>query len=111
MAVRFLQEAGLQIVDRNWRCDLGEIDIVALDTLPDGAIEVVVVEVKTRRTQSFGSPVEQVTWRKAARLRKLAIRWVDAHREVVAKQVRVDVVGVLRPRTGAAVVEHLVGVA
>ena len=104
LATRYLTEAGLEVVDRNWRCDQGEIDIVALD-----GDCLVVCEVKTRRSLEFGSPVEAVTWRKAARLRRLAACWLAEH-DTAVQDVRIDVIGVLRPRHGRAVVEHLVGV-
>jgi len=108
LAARYLTESGMRILDRNWRCDQGEIDIVAMD---DGCL--VVVEVKTRRSLAFGSPVEAVTAVKAARLRRLAACWMSEHRSQVGSvaDVRIDVVGVLRPRTGPARIEHLVAVA
>ncbi|HEY8881993.1 MAG TPA: YraN family protein [Dermatophilaceae bacterium] len=108
LAARYLTESGMRILDRNWRCDQGEIDIVAMD---DGCL--VVVEVKTRRSLAFGSPVEAVTAVKAARLRRLAACWLSEHRsqfDAVA-DVRIDVIGVLRPRLGPAQIEHLVSVA
>ena len=107
LAVRYLAESGMQILDRNWRCDQGEVDIVAMDDTC-----LVIVEVKTRRSLVFGSPVEAVTAVKAARLRWLAGCWLADHRSVVdfAVDVRVDVVGVLRPARGPAQIEHLVAV-
>jgi putative endonuclease len=108
LAARYLIESGMQILDRNWRCDQGEIDIVAMDETC-----LVIVEVKTRRSLAFGSPVEAVTAAKAARLRRLAACWLADHRTLVvgAGDVRIDVVGVLRPAHGAARIEHLVAVA
>jgi putative endonuclease len=97
LAARYLTESGMQILDRNWRCDQGEIDIVAIDDTC-----LVIVEVKTRRSLVFGSPVEAVTAVKAARLRRLAGCWLD---------IRIDVIGVLRPPRGPAQIEHLVAVA
>jgi len=105
VAVRHLERAGMQIVERNWRCDLGEIDVVARD---DGAL--VICEVKARRGLDYGTPLEAVTVRKLARLRRLAARWVAESAEHPAS-VRIDVVSVLMRRRGAAVVEHLRGVA
>lgn len=105
VAVRHLERAGMQIVERNWRCDLGEIDVVARD---DGAL--VICEVKARRGLDYGTPLEAVTVRKLARLRRLATRWVAESAEHPAS-VRIDVVSVLVRRRGAAVVEHLRGVA
>lgn len=107
VACRFLAEAGMEVLDRNWRCPVGEIDIVALD-----GTALVVCEVKTRRSHSYGTPVEQVTRRKAARLRMLAGAWVQAHPDEAAltTDLRVDILGVSRSRLGAARVEHLIGV-
>ena len=107
LAARYLTESGLQILDRNWRCDQGEIDIVAMDDTC-----LVIVEVKTRRSLAYGSPVEAVTAVKAARLRRLAACWITDHRSLVdsVADVRIDVVGVLRPRSGPARIEHLVAV-
>jgi putative endonuclease len=108
LAARYLTEVGMAILDRNWRCDQGEIDIVAMD---DSCL--VIVEVKTRRSLSFGSPVEAVTAVKAARLRRLAGSWMADHRSLVVSvaDVRIDVIGVLRPSRGPAQIEHLVSVA
>jgi putative endonuclease len=108
LAARYLVESGMQILDRNWRCDQGEIDIVAMD---DTAL--VIVEVKTRRSLAFGSPVEAVTAVKAARLRRLACCWLTENRSLVdsVTDIRIDVIGVLRPLSGPAQIEHLVAVA
>jgi putative endonuclease len=105
VAARHLTELGYQLLQRNWRCDLGEIDIVARD-----GDCLVVCEVKTRRTTTFGHPVEAVTARKAARLRRLAARWLE-ETGLRPPHVRIDVVAVLRPLTGPAQVEHLRAVA
>lgn len=105
VAVDRLERAGMQILDRNWRCDAGELDIVALD----GGC-VVAVEVKTRRSLACGHPFEAVTPQKLARLRRLVARWLADHGQGYTA-VRVDVVSVLRPRAGESVVEHLRGVA
>lgn len=104
VAVRHLTEAGLEVVERNWRCAAGEIDVVARER---GCL--VVCEVKTRSSLAFGSPLEAITPAKAARLRRLATLWLREH-DVHAAEVRFDVVGVLRQPRGAAVVEHLRGV-
>ena len=104
LAARFLASRGMQVLDRNWRCEHGEIDLVALD-----GDCLVVCEVKTRRTTTFGDPVEAVTWRKAARLRRLASAWLASH-EVGCSAVRIDVVGILRPGSGPAALRHLTGV-
>lgn len=105
LAVDRLVAAGMSILDRNWRCRDGEIDIVARD-----GDALVVCEVKTRSGVQFGSPLEAVTPEKAARLRRLAAGWLAAH-EVHPASVRIDVVAVVRPARGPAEVEHVRGVA
>jgi len=104
VAARFLVERGMTVLDRNWRCDVGEIDIVARD-----GDTLVICEVKTRSGLSHGSGLEAVTRAKADRQRRLARRWLAASGLRVPR-VRVDVVAVLRPERGAATVDHLRGV-
>jgi putative endonuclease len=91
------------VLDRNWRCDEGELDLV----LRDGDV-LVVCEVKTRTSDEHGSPHEAVTAAKLSRLVRLAVRWVEAH-DVRPQEVRVDLVAVLRPPRGPALVEHVRG--
>lgn len=104
VAVAHVQAAGWTVLDRNWRCAVGELDVVCLD-----GRELVAVEVKTRRSDRFGSPAEAVTGVKLARLRRLTAAWLDAH-DVHAASVRIDVIAVTLPPRGAATVEHLVAV-
>jgi putative endonuclease len=102
-AARYLVEHGMVVLDRNWRCTAGEVDLV----LRDGSA-LVFCEVKTRATVAFGSPLESVTPAKVARLRRLAARWMREH-GVHVEHVRLDLVGVLltgrEPR-----IEHVPGV-
>jgi putative endonuclease len=104
VAARHLESVGMVILDRNWRCAFGEIDLVAQDQET-----LVVCEVKTRRSVSCGVPAEAVTPDKVARLRRLAAAWL-AEQDRHFPAVRIDVVAVLRPRRGPALVEHLRGV-
>ena len=104
VAARHLSRQGMILLDRNWRCEAGEIDLV----LRDGRV-LVVCEVKTRRTDAFGPPVAAVDAVKVARLRRLAARWLHAH-QAQPDDVRIDVVGVLAPHDGEVEVEHVVGV-
>lgn len=103
VAARHLVDKGLVLLERNWRCDEGEIDLV----LRDGAT-LVVCEVKTRTSLDVGTPHEAITDAKLARLQRLGERWA-AERGVRPDGTRVDLVAVLRPRRGPAVVDHVAG--
>ena len=104
LAARHLVDAGMVLLDRNWRCELERLDLV----LRDGRV-LVVCEVKTRSSTAFGTPLEAVTEVKAARLRRLAARWLADH-TVRPAEVRIDGRG-----AGAAVgpteLDHVRGVA
>lgn len=102
-AARYLQLQGLTVVERNWRCREGEIDIVALDETGDC---LVVIEVKTRTSEFFGRAVEAVTPVKARRLRVLAARWLADH-PVATARVRIDVIGVLAAPGQPLAIEHV----
>ena len=99
-----LTSCGLRILDRNWRSADGEIDIVAAERRV-----LVVCEVKSRTSTRYGSPLEAVSRAKRARLRRLAVQWLNAH-GIRFDQVRVDVVGLVYDGTGGFTVEHVRGV-
>ena len=95
---RYLAE-GYEVLDRNWRCRQGELDLVVLrDRI------LVFCEVKTRSSDRFGSPIEAITREKRQRIRVLAGRWLDEHKPVV-REVRFDVASVLVRADGDAVVD------
>ena len=83
-AARLLTEAGLVIVERNWRCAYGELDLVAEEVAPDyvqGGEQVtwlVVVEVRIRRGSRFGTARASVTPAKQAKVRMVAAAYVQA---------------------------------
>jgi putative endonuclease len=95
------EAAGYAVIDRNWRCREGELDIVLTrgDTL-------VFCEVKTRASTRFGVPVEAVTRTKQRRLRKLAARWLAEH-DVRRRTLRFDVASVMRGTGGQLDIEVL----
>lgn len=105
VAARWLVEAGMTVLDRNWRCRHGEIDVLARD-----GDDLVVCEVKTRRSTSAGTAVEAVTPEKLTRLQELAQEWLKAHPAVTPAGIRFDVVAVSPAERGPARVEHLRGV-
>jgi putative endonuclease len=102
LAAAHLVAAGMELLDRNWRCREGELDVVARE--PDGT--VVFVEVKTRSSTWFGEPAEAVGPVKARRLRALACRWLLEHPSGGCP-LRFDVVSIVRRRGYAPQVDHL----
>jgi putative endonuclease len=104
VVARQLEAQGWELLARNWRCEHGELDIVAVE-----GDCLVAVEVKTRRSAAFGSPQEAVTAAKLARLRRLTGAWLGSQGRHFGA-VRIDVCAVTLPRSGAAVIEHLRGV-
>ena len=103
LAVTCLEKSGLTVLDRNWRCTEGELDIVATD---DGAITVVFCEVKTRSGIGYGTPFEAVTQGKRRKLRRLGLLWLTENRVRSYPAMRFDVVGVLLPPDGPPRIEH-----
>lgn len=102
-AARFLTAAGYRILDRNWRCREGELDIVALD-----GRELVICEVKTRTSETYGTPAEAVSAAKLTRLRRLAHAWLTA-RGAARMPFRIDVLGLVRDGPDGFSVDHMRG--
>jgi putative endonuclease len=105
VAAAYLTLKGWQLEDRNWRCDLGELDLVGQPD-PD---TLVFVEVKTRSSDRCGTPQAAVDPRKLARLRRLAAAWLAAH-DHHAEVVRIDVIAVTVGGPAGRSIEHLEGV-
>ena len=103
VAARHLARQGMVILERNWRCDEGELDLV----LRDGDA-LVVCEVKTRSSVVGGTPHEAIDRAKLDRLRRLAERW-RVERGLRVAGVRIDLIAVSRPTKGPAVVDHVRG--
>lgn len=105
VAATHLTGQGMVVLDRNWRCEVGELDLV----LRDGPV-LVACEVKTRSSGVSGSPHEAVDEAKVQRLHQLLWRWCEAH-GLRPPETRVDLVGILRTPRGAAHVDHVRGLA
>jgi putative endonuclease len=103
LAARFLTRQGMVLLDHNWRCPHGEIDLV----LRDGRT-LVICEVKTRSSNDYGTPHEAIDRRKVDRLRRLAASWLRAH-TVHPDDIRLDLVAVLQPRSGEPEIDHVRG--
>ena len=105
-AVAWYQSAAYEILARNWRCEEGELDVVAHTEAGD---VLVFCEVKTRTSGEFGSPFEAVTPAKQRRLRRLATRWLHHadRRGRRYEQIRFDVAAVTPGSSGTLAVEVL----
>ena len=88
-AAAWYRARGYRVLDRNWRCREGELDLVVAR-----GRALVIVEVKARRSDRFGTPAEAVTPTKQRRLRGLALRWIEAT-GARPTSIRFDVVAIL----------------
>ncbi|QDT43030.1 hypothetical protein Pan241w_31260 [Gimesia alba] len=88
-AVRFLKQHGYSILARQYRTDLGEIDIIALD-----GETIAFIEVKTRKNNSKGEPFEAVTQQKQAQLTRLAGSFLKKH-QLLHQPARFDIISIL----------------
>jgi len=102
LAVSYLEKQGYRILQRNYRCKSGEIDIICCK-----AEIIVFVEVKTRTSKLYGSPEESITWRKRDHIRKTALDYLAAGRRSF-KELRFDVIGIMIEQ-GVPRVNHLEG--
>ena len=99
LAAAALTERGYTILERNWRCSTGEIDIVALH---DG--ELVIVEVRTRRgAASYDRALESINTKKQEKLFVLAEIYQAEHDDLELSGIRIDVVIVSVGRDGTFV--------
>ena len=100
-ATQFLLDYGYKICERNYRCKLGEIDIVALDK-----DEIVFVEVKTRTQSKFGMPADAVDGRKKNHIYRVAEYYVMVN-QLEDKFMRFDVIEVYVDFSGKARISHI----
>lgn len=100
VAERYLQKKGYKLVERNYRCSVGELDLIVLDRRV-----IVFVEVKTRTGRGFGSPLEAVEFRKQRKMIQAA-QFFLAQKGLQQRDARFDVVGISWPGR-EPVVEHI----
>ena len=113
LAARYVIDLGWSVLERNWRCRYGEIDLIANDNA-DFDPTLVVVEVKTRASRVFGDPAQAVTADKLSRLRRLIRIWLT-EQEMYWPTIRFDVISVqldsrYPDRTEFAALRHHSGV-
>lgn len=106
VAAAYLEGLGWRIVDRRWRCPVGELDIVAVQPAPRPV--TVFCEVKARSGLGYGAPLEAITVEKLGRLRQLAAEWKRDHPGRTA--MRIDGIGVLFSPGWDPLITHVRGI-
>ena len=92
-AYEYIKKLGFKIIERNFRKGYGEIDIIAIEETKEGKV-LVFVEVKTRTTSQFGSPLEAITYWKLRTLIHTAQYYKLTHRNL-PESLRIDAVAVI----------------
>lgn len=100
IAVEYLKRKGYTILWRNWRNCHKEIDIIAQDH-----DFLVIVEVKTRRNDVYGSPIEAVSEQKQELLVAAANAYVEQYD--VDNEIRFDIISIILPKNGEPTIEHI----
>lgn len=103
IARAYVQKLGWRILHQNWRCQYGELDLVALD----GA-ELVIIEVRTRRgSAALRQALESVDWRKQRQLLRVSQAYVSDNGFRETQPMRIDVIGVGLRCDNSGSVEHI----
>ena len=106
-AAEYLERRGWTILERNWRCGYGEVDIIANDVERNGSPTVLIeVKTRTRRGNDWPFPEEAVDERKQARYKNMAQCYLQEHPGVAS--VRFDIIAVVDEGTGRAHLRHYV---
>lgn len=104
-AKSYLVSQGYRILEQNWRCRAGELDLIA-----EIGTTLVFVEVRTRRSSTFGTPQESVDFRKQQKVRKLAQIYINYRGVPDDQDLRFDVISVRLDAAGRPTIDHLPGV-
>ena len=102
-AEKFLRQAGMKVLASNYRCDAGEIDIIALDQLKT----LVFVEVKTRSSDASVLPESAVDTKKQAHIRAVARTYLAAHPQARQFEIRYDIISIVWPDGESPQIRHL----
>jgi putative endonuclease len=100
LAARFLERKGLKILERNYRFERGEIDLIAED-----GDELIFIEVKARRSAAFGAPEDAVTEKKQEQIRGVAEGYLYEH-DIENRPCRFDVVAI-EFKNGVSEIRHI----
>jgi len=97
IAIDFLKKKGYKIIERNYKCVFGEVDIVARDRG-----DIVFVEVKSRRSEYFGDPTDAVDFNKQKKISKIALNYLNEKR-LDNHDARFDVIAIKLSPSGNTV--------
>ncbi|MDR1185242.1 MAG: YraN family protein [Coriobacteriales bacterium] len=100
LACTYLRNQGAEIIERNWKCQAGEADVIIRE-----GDDIVFVEVKTRSSDSAGFPEEAVNLKKRRRYEKIAMEYLFSH-DLPTARVRFDVLALLLSNNGKAFLRH-----
>ncbi|MDR0347796.1 MAG: YraN family protein [Coriobacteriales bacterium] len=100
IACAFLKNGGAKIIERNWKCQAGEADVIARE-----GEDLVFIEVKTRTSASAGFPEDAVTRKKRQRYEKIAMEYLFSH-NLPSARVRFDVMSLLLSEDGKTFLRH-----
>ena len=103
IAAHYLIARGYRVLERNFRCKGGEVDIIARDP---GDKSLVFIEVKTRRSLSYGVPQLAVTTFKQRQISKAALTWLSKNR-LHDHNARFDVIAILLHTDGQHAIDHI----
>lgn len=104
IATKYLINQGYHIYDRNFRCKLGEIDIIAIDKIDKN--ELVFIEVKTRNQNHYGHPAESINCEKINHIYKVAEYFLMKHKLEKAF-VRIDVIEIYEKSNNKIQINHI----
>lgn len=101
-AAQYLKKKGYKVITANYRCQYGEIDLIARDT-----DILIFIEVKTRTSTDFGDPAAAVDYRKQQQISKVAHHYLVTHHKDDV-DARFDVISILSPNGKKTKIEHII---
>ncbi len=101
-ACDYLERRGLRLVERNYACAHGEIDLVMLDR-----DTLVFVEVRYRRSRRYGGGAESIDWRKQDKLSATAAHYLQAHPKAARRPCRFDVIALSGENNGGTHIDWI----
>lgn len=101
-AAKYLKDKGYTVVTQNYRCTYGEVDIIAKD-----GETIVFVEVKTRSSKAFGTPLAAVDYRKQQQISKTAFAYIEEQR-LGDLDARFDVISIIKKKGTQVQIDHII---